>query len=482
MDSKEEQVTSPNPGIQLRLTAFGRRAVLAAAAIVALNALLAALVPQLAALFVLAPFALLAGVVGVRGIRFEAVSHHIDGYLGTACLFTLTLPVEETDNVLVVQKDNLTGFHNRARFRKLLQEHLEAADQRAPVSLLLMDIDNFKPINDTYGYLEGDRYLEELAGHLRHQMRGALALGRLGGDEFGVLLRADYEQAKKAAQHLIDHLNEHPSSLTGQPIGVSIGLATAKQDDQSADDLFQDADTCCYSAKHQGRGRAVSMKDFSEAAEKSGTDAMMVDFEARIENITKSMSAYILRRAKVMAEEYKHQADIDWLTGVYNKGYLQRVLTRELDKAAESKTTLSLLFIDLDDFSKVNNNHGYPTGDRTLTATVHTIRDHIRANDWIGRYGGEEFCVVMPGTDESAAAAVAERICDAIRENRVTSFEGGEITVTASIAALENRPGNTNAEQLFQDASRLVKTAKHSGKDRVVAGKGTQARVAEQAI
>jgi diguanylate cyclase (GGDEF)-like protein len=155
--------------------------------------------------------------------------------------------------------DSLTGFLNRRQFLGKLSEELESClSQQQPISLLLIDIDHFKRINDQYGHLTGDHVLSELAKLLRQQNLGEL-VGRIGGEEFAIALpEIEWVQAKQAANRLRENVFaqrfEHRGELV--PVTVSIGVCEYQaRFEQDLKPWMAAADSALYAAKNGGRNR-----------------------------------------------------------------------------------------------------------------------------------------------------------------------------------------------------------------------------------
>jgi diguanylate cyclase (GGDEF)-like protein/PAS domain S-box-containing protein len=154
--------------------------------------------------------------------------------------------------------DRLTGLANRALFRDRLEHALARRNRNQhPVAVLLLDLDDFKVVNDSLGHAAGDRLLVLVAERLHGRLRAADTTARLGGDEFAVLLDdpAAEDEATRVAERLIDALAA-PYQLDGRELFVraSIGVALASRTGQPADELLRDADMAMYAAKAQSRG------------------------------------------------------------------------------------------------------------------------------------------------------------------------------------------------------------------------------------
>lgn len=166
----------------------------------------------------------------------------------------------------------------------------------------------------------------------------------------------------------------------------------------------------------------------------------------------------------------------DVLTGWHNRRYLQVRLGEELARARRDSATLACLMLDLDHFKRINDTWGHAAGDDVLRELAQRIEAQVRASDVAARYGGEEFVILLPRTDTGAAARLAERVRQAVREAPVSFGEGGEVEVTASIgiASVAPRSGDTDlknlGDSLLARADVALYRAKSSGRDRVVVG------------
>ncbi|MEA2123930.1 MAG: hypothetical protein QOI80_712 [Solirubrobacteraceae bacterium] len=156
------------------------------------------------------------------------------------------------------------------------------------------------------------------------------------------------------------------------------------------------------------------------------------------------------------------EARVDVLTGLANRRGFDEAFPRLVERAQLEGRPIAVVSVDIDHFKAVNDTHGHDVGDRVLISVGQTLRERARVLDLVGRVGGEEFVVVLPGLDGQAAHRVAERIRLAI--SRSGAGRHPAITVSAGVAALE--PGATaTAEKLLATADAALYDAKRAGRD-----------------
>jgi len=125
--------------------------------------------------------------------------------------------------------------------------------------------------------------------------------------------------------------------------------------------------------------------------------------------------------------EVKELAVVDKLTGAFNRRYFMELLEKEMEKGVGIKNPIALVLLDIDNFGKYNNAHGHPMGDKLLKELSGIVKFNMRMEDKLGRYGGEEFIVMLPGLKSNEAMAAAKRIKETISEHK---FEGGKLSQT----------------------------------------------------
>ena len=159
----------------------------------------------------------------------------------------------------------------------------------------------------------------------------------------------------------------------------------------------------------------------------------------------------------------------DGLTGLHNRRYLDSHLQTLFERAASRQRPLSLLISDIDRFKRINDTHGHAAGDDVLREFARRLRKNVRGIDLACRYGGEEFVVVMPDTEQAVAERVAERIRQEIEMLPFGPEGAAALDVTVSIGVASISPAADTLEALLKRADGALYEAKKSGRNRVVA-------------
>ncbi len=256
-------------------------------------------------------------------------------------------------------------------------------------------------------------------------------------------------------------------SLVSQVITTGRHQVYKQTDSEVPDGIYRDGDLEDYPY--------VQTIAFPLAKIENGPGALVLEAERALkikdvdmnifEMISLSLGAALNRFS--LYERLNNYASIDTLTRLYNLRALKQRFEEELSRAQRYQTNLAILFLDLDKFKRVNDTHGHLMGDYVLRETARLIKESVRTADIVGRYGGEEFVVIMINTDAESCRPSADRIASAIRE---FNFEMNDVQLNSkiSIGVSEFPSDGTEMEDLIQAADAAMYTAKRNGGDQVI--------------
>jgi diguanylate cyclase (GGDEF)-like protein len=181
------------------------------------------------------------------------------------------------------------------------------------------------------------------------------------------------------------------------------------------------------------------------------------------------------RELEVANKRLRQLSVTDGLTELFNHRHIHELLQEEFERSNRSGEPIAVSMLDLDHFKRVNDTHGHPTGDVILYETAQILRDTAREIDMPGRYGGEEFIVILPNTTEDAAAHLAERIRQRVLDH-VFRDEDTEVHMTLS-CGVASFPGEgiDSPESLLKRADEALYAAKEGGRNRMVRASETPA-------
>lgn len=198
-----------------------------------------------------------------------------------------------------------------------------------------------------------------------------------------------------------------------------------------------------------------------------GWDANVISFIGCIFCIALITFSLILTVYERLANQLSFAAGHDWLTGVMNRGNLEREAARLQARSLRENHNFSILLMDIDFFKKVNDQYGHMVGDEVLKKFTKLTERCLRVSDIIGRYGGEEFCVLLPKVNEIDALAMAERIRVTLEEE-VIILKDNQIQCTVSIGVADAKVGNGVFEKMLASADTALYEAKKNGRNQTV--------------
>lgn len=328
------------------------------------------------------------------------------------------------------QKDGLTGLYHRSGFLEKLDEMFaQVVSQNENLSLIIFDIDSFKAFNDAYGHIPGDALIKHIASVIDETFGDDNWVGRYGGEEFIVAVpKRSPGQAFDLAEEARRIIADKGFNLTSQEgqktieVTISGGLASYPSDARALRDLIRKAEQALYRAKETGRNRICPYE------EKDG------------------------------------------LTGLLNRYGISLKLDEAIESASQSRGNVSLISFDLNHFMEINDAYGHLCGDELLKRVANILRENFTGENFVGRYGGDEFLVVLPSSSAETAFVLAEEVRKLIADTEMAISVGEQtvrcqVSVSGGIAAYP-----TDARErvdLYRKADEALYRAKRTGKNRI---------------
>lgn len=191
--------------------------------------------------------------------------------------------------------------------------------------------------------------------------------------------------------------------------------------------------------------------------------ALNTELEERVRSRTHQLDKELKARKRI-EKELKHQATHDPLTGLYNRNALERRIADDLARATRYRHSLSIFMVDIDHFKAINDRYGHASGDRVLRSIAIELERSLRKTDYVARFGGEEFLVVLPETPLVMAVELGERLLRRVSSHRVR-LEEDSVNLTISIGVASFPEIAREWHDLLDAADRAMYQAKHDGRN-----------------
>jgi two-component system cell cycle response regulator len=202
-----------------------------------------------------------------------------------------------------------------------------------------------------------------------------------------------------------------------------------------------------------------------EAMEAGADDFLSKPFDHRVLKVRIAAGSRIVR----LEQTLNQLASRDALTQCWNRRMIDELFSHSIAEATRKNTSFCLMVLDIDHFKKVNDTYGHSAGDVVLKHVVYILNINLREYDQVGRYGGEEFVILLPATDQNEAWGVAERIRSAIQFQPTIVSDEVQINLTVSIGIAElDCHRDANQSTFFERADKALYTAKQTGRNRII--------------
>jgi len=331
--------------------------------------------------------------------------------------------------------DALTGLLSRSELFPRLQASLALASQyNQSFALAYFDLDHLMAVNDNYGHVAGDGYLAAVGDALKDTFDGECYAARIGGDEFlAVMPGVALEQALARAESVRKRIDSHPLEVvkdgvaSSLSVSVSAGIAflAAGETAVNVDDLIRRAYGSTLRAKESGGNQ---LRVYAEVEE------------------------------------------LDPLTGVTTRAGLLARLDQCVTAADRSRSAVAVISIDIDEFDMINRQFGRFTGDEVLRRVAAILNGNLNQIGTIGRYGGDQFMVILPASRSETAFILAEEVRKVIEDTPVPLLIGekkSQLAVRVSGGVAEYPADGSDWRELLRKADEALYRAKSQGRNRI---------------
>ncbi len=361
---------------------------------------------------------------------------------------------------VLATRDPLTNCLNRRTLFDQYEDNcLEAIRNNTDFNCMMLDIDHFKHVNDTYGHAAGDLVLKVISVAIKDVLRSDDEVFRYGGEEFCILLpNADINSATSMAERVRENIEAQivNDAIEGREIRVtaSIGLSSVKFGADNLQELIEAADAALYESKRKGRNRVTIWS----------ASVDQLDVDANDETIIGSDTP---------SDEHEY---VDKVTRLPNRTDFRRELSRLLLYSQQHNEYAAVLLLDLDMFKRINNLFGYTAGDTVLEAVAERLEKSVRVSDSACRIsngllknevyglGGDEFGILLSGLESKHdVSTVVERLIESL--SLPVSVNDQDVFMTCSIGVSQFPTDGTDADSLVTCASVAMQQAKRGGKN-----------------
>jgi two-component system cell cycle response regulator len=363
----------------------------------------------------------------------------------------------------LIQRDPNTGLLRRLDFEYRLHQRLVGFAPGQPLSLIVISYDveliSIEEKLKLFLYHE----LRVIADAITKRSAPGYVIGKTGRNEFAVLAHLDEESAERYAQTLCSGISEDLSKdqRSGPETEKTVSIGVVTLDSMvELESAINEAERCMIAAKAMGRGQVCTMKMLHQQAIEAGMPLNLLCMEYKIRVQAEQTASDIAFQTRSTINNLMEKADTDPLTGLHNRGYFDKRMPREISDAHQKNKPLVYAIIDADDFGEINNQYDYVTGDAALRVVADVLRQETRSNDWVVRYGGEEFVVVMPDTELEHGVQVIDRIRKNISERSVPTKNNQNIQFTVSGGVIELSGDEDRVDKLTERVSDVVHEAK----------------------
>ena len=385
-------------------------------------------------------------------------------------------------HVTLAGRDDLTGLPNRRTFDKeLIRLHQDFQSHERPYSLILLDVDHFKKVNDQFGHQVGDAVLRELGQTLLEQIREGDTACRYGGEEFAVLLPFTTEEdAKLVAERIRKECDAKKFNANDKcnHITISAGVSTVEKR-LTPEIVVQRADLSLYAAKEAGRNQIYWH---------AGTECVPFN---RPKNeppkaTAKKLSKKAAQKEQVRKKGSKAQQVVDETITIppefelSNRSIFCVNVNRRLTEWQRGGPSISLLLLQIDQTDEIANQHGQAAIFQLRSALCRLLAAFSRDMDDRCEFNAKTFAILVPGSNSKNIGAIGERLRKGVAECQM-QLAGKEWNLTASIGVAHTDSGDSGMELMRRGELAVKEASKQGGNSTYLANRAGVVRVGSMA-
>ncbi len=385
--------------------------------------------------------------------------------------------------------DVLTGLANRRAFgEEVARCQANFRNSDLGFSLLMIDIDRFKQVNDVHGHPFGDEVLRGVGAILRDNMRVRDIVTRYGGEEFAILMPGtDLADARRAAESLREFIEKTRFEFGGKSLSLTVSLGVAEiQPFEDVPELLKRADQAMYAAKNAGRNRAywhdgtlphpirtpghreadVSHSMAVSQNQSDSSEKLAVPTAEGVPTTTESRRSAAGTAPIESGDSCVRSSDIDMnvLNNMGNKTIFCQSVHRRIAEFNRGGSPFSVVLLRADGCDEITRDHGESAAEIVLGVVAEAIRKRLREMDLVARYNDLTFGMVLPDATLRNAICVGERLRKAIKETTI-AVNGKSLRFTISLGIVEVADGDEMAT-LVERARAQLEQAQESGGNR----------------
>lgn len=376
--------------------------------------------------------------------------------------------------------DVLTGMPNRRAFEEAARQLLASQETGTELSLVMIDIDRFKRVNDQLGHPQGDKVLRRIGSTLLAHSPWQHLVSRYGGEEFAILMpNTTWEDARVQAERLRIAVHETQYRVGTSVLNMTISAGVAQlMEAETMESLIQRTDRAMYGAKHAGRdcvcwhdgfrvrvwkaaaqGGSASDGQTHRPASSAAPPPTPIELSEQCGMSIDESGPHAMADIDLCTPE---NVDLDLLHNLNNKTMFCQQVHRRICEFNRGGAPFSTMLLSVDNYAHLVHEHGVPTAELALGVVVQAIRDRVRNMDMVAKYDESTFGLILPGALLRHAVCIGERLRKEIHQVGIM-VNGQPVSFTVSLGVVEVLDGDEMAAHVERACAQLAQASRRGG-------------------